>query len=293
MARSSISSWTRGVLTDAAETMAPRPKRFVVLGAGLAVTFVLHAVLGDARIAWAAAPLVLIAGLAGGIRSPLVIAAVAAAGHLAIDIVLGLDASEVLGAVIRSVVLLGAALVGMADQQSERQRTKALQRAYSEDPITGLLNVRAFYDELARLRTDGQGFTILLADIRGMRALNERYGHPTGTEAMRALAHVLRRVTGPRVRASRLGSDEVAVALVGEDRDRSRAVVDEIIARLHDEQVPLPGGKRFEVHAAYGVARFPEDGDDEVAVLRAADRAKERAKVAGLDRVGLADGEVL
>jgi diguanylate cyclase (GGDEF)-like protein len=131
-----------------------------------------------------------------------------------------------------------------------------------------------------------------LADIRGMRALNERYGHPTGTEAMRALAHVLRRSAGTEVIACRLGSDEVAVALIGEDRARCRSVVDQVMERLQQEQVTLPDGDHFEVHAAYGIARFPEDGADEVAVLRAADRAKERAKAAGLDRVGTADGSL-
>jgi GGDEF domain-containing protein len=55
--------------------------------------------------------------------------------------------------------------------------------------------------------------------------------------------------------------------------------------------VSLPDGEHFEVHAAYGIARYPEDGDDEVAVLRAADRAKERAKSGGLDEVDTASGE--
>jgi diguanylate cyclase (GGDEF)-like protein len=293
MARPTLSSWSRGVLRDVSLALAPRPMRFVSLGAGLAITMVLHYVLRDPRVAWAAVPIALLAGLAGGVRSPLVIAAIGVVGHLVVDLLLGVGANEVLGVVIRSIVLPGVALVGMANQMTEKQRDRAMYRAVSEDPVTGLLNVRAFYDELGRMRRSGEPFTILLADIRGMRALNERYGHPTGTEAMRALAQVLRRATGPQLRASRLGSDEVAVALVGEDRTRTRAVVDEIIGRLHDEQVPLPDGERFEVHAAYGVARFPEDGDDEVAVLRAADRAKERAKVAGMDRVGLADGEVL
>lgn len=165
-----------------------------------------------------------------------------------------------------------------------------MHRVISEDPVTGLLNVRAFYDELQRLRDDGAPFAILLADIRGMRGLNERYGHPTGTEAMRALAHVLRRSTGPEALASRLGSDEVAVALIGAEREDARRVVDAVISRLHDEQVSLPDGERFEVHAAYGVAHFPDDGEDEVAVLRAADRAKERAKAAGLDHLAFASG---
>jgi diguanylate cyclase (GGDEF)-like protein len=292
MARPTLSGRTRALLADAAEMLEDRPTRFTVLGVGLAITFGLHVWLGDPTIAWAAVPVALLAGLAGGDRSPLVVASIAAVGHLAIDVAQGVVSTELPGLVVRSVVLPAIALVGKAGQQIERQRDTAMHRVVSEDPITGLLNVRAFYDELAALRRSEQPFTILLADIRGMRALNERYGHPTGTEAMRALAHVLRRATGPDIHASRLGSDEIAVALVGDDRQRSQAVVDDVIARLHSELVTLPDGQRFEVHAAYGVARFPEDGIDEVAVLRAADRAKERAKVAGLDRVASADGEL-
>jgi diguanylate cyclase (GGDEF)-like protein len=292
MSRPSLPNRTRSLLLNAARRLGPRPVRFTVIGLGLTLTAGLHLVLGDPRIAWASIPLVLLAGLAGGVRSPLIIAGIAAAAHLAVDLRIGVAGSDVLGLAVRSLMLPGIGLVGMAGQQSERQRGQAMHRAASEDPVTGLLNVRSFYDHLGQLRADGEGFTILLADIRGMRALNERYGHPTGTEAMRALAHVLRRTAGPEVRASRLGSDEVAVALVGEDRERARSVIDKVIARLHDEQVTLPDGHRFEVHAAYGIARFPEDGPDEIAVLRAADRAKERAKTAGMDRVGTADGQV-
>ena len=293
MSRPTLSTRTRATLMDVAEALRSRRTRFITLGSGLALTFVLHASLGDARIAWLTVPVVLLAGLAGGTRSPLVIGVVAAVGHLMIDVALGITATDVLGLIARTTVLPGLALVGMAGHHVERQRDRAMQRAVSEDPVTGLLNVRTFYDELAHLRLSDQPFTILLADIRGMRALNEQYGHPTGTEAMRALAHVLRRSAGPAVLASRLGSDEVAVALVGTDRARCHQVIDDIVSRLHEEQVSLPDGARFEVHAAYGVARFPEDGDDEIAVLRSADRAKQRAKAAGMDRVGMANGEVV
>lgn len=265
--------------------------RIVVLAGTLALGLAAHLILGDPRLAWLAAPVALVGGLAGGVTVALVVAGIAAVGHLAVDLVAGIGANEVLGVALRTLVLPGLALVGAAGQHVERQRDTAMHRVVSEDPITGLLNVRAFYDELQRLRGEEEPFTILLADIRGMRALNERYGHPTGTEAMRALAHVLRRSTGPEALASRLGSDEVAVALVGDDRLQARRVVDAVVSRLKDEQVSLPGGQRFEVHAAYGVARYPEDGEDEVAVLRAADRAKERAKAAGLDHVALASGE--
>ncbi|MEX2550587.1 MAG: GGDEF domain-containing protein [Nitriliruptoraceae bacterium] len=292
MSRPTLSSRTRGILLAAAGRLEKRPVRFLVLGTALVATVVLHIVLEDPTIAWAVVPIALLAGLAGGHRSPLVVATIATIAHLAVDLALGVTSTEVLGLLVRSLALPALALVGMATQLLEQQRGTAMHRAVVEDPVTGLLNVRAFYDELARLRSEEQSFTIMLADIRGMRALNERYGHPTGTEAMRALAHVLRREAGADVLASRLGSDEMAVALVGDDRERTRSVIDGIIRRLHDEQVSLPDGDRFEVHAAYGVARYPEDGEDEVSVLRSADRAKERAKIAGLDKVGSADGAV-
>ena len=292
MSRPTLSSRTREVLISIATPLERRPVRFVVLGTSLAVVVSLHFALRDPTIAWASAPLVVVAGLAGGRRSPLVISSVAAASHLIVDLLLGIGTTQLPGILIRSLVLPALAAVGMATQLTERQRGTAMRRAVIEDPITGLLNVRAFYAELAQLRSEGQPFTILVADIRGMRALNERYGHPTGTEAMRALAHVLRREAGTDVLASRLGSDEMAVALIGDEQRRSREVISGIISRLRDEQVVLPDGDRFEVHAAYGLARYPDDGEDEVAVLRAADRAKEQAKVAGLDKVGSADGDV-
>lgn len=292
MGRPTLPGRTRSFLLTASEALEPRNTRFLTLGVVVLASLLAHYTLTDARVAWITAPFALVAGLAGGVGSALTLACIAAAGHLAVDLALGLGAHELLGVAIRTAVLPALALVGTAGRQTERQRDSAVQRSVNEDPVTGLLNVRAFYEALADLRLRGRPFTILLADIRGMRTLNETYGHPTGTEAVRALAHVLRRSTGPHAVASRLGSDEVAVTLVGDDQDRWQDIVQAVITRLHDEQVYLPDGGRFEIHAAYGVARYPEDGEDEVAVLRAADRAKERAKADGLDRAARADGAV-
>lgn len=293
MSRPTLADHSRNTLGRIADALDGPRQRVIALGGGTIVVIAAHALTGDGNLTFAAVPLVLLAGLAGSIRFTLIIAGISAVGHAVVDLVGTPSLSAAPGVVVRSIILLGVGVVGAIGTKMEQQREQALHRAVVEEPITGLLNVRAFYDELERLRDAGTPFAILLADIRGMKALNDRYGHPTGTEAMRALAHVLRRSAGPDVLASRLGSDEVAVALVGADRERCRAVVDKIVTRLHDEQVSLPDGERFEVHAAYGIARYPEDGADEVAVLRAADRAKEQAKDAGMDRVGTATGDVL
>lgn len=288
MARPTPADRTRLALRRAARALADPTTRAVVLGSGLVGNLGLHLLLRDTNLAWASAPLVLLAGLAGGVRTAIWIAAAVGVGHTFIDVAVLDQPIGPVGLLVRLVVLVGVALIGSVGALIEAQRDRAVERAIREDPVTGLLSVRAFYEALAELRHEGTDFTIVLADIRGMRALNERYGHPTGTEAMRALAHVLRRATGPQALVSRLGSDEMAVALIGDDREQSRRIVDEVIARLHEEQVSLPDGDRFEVHASYGIARYPEDGHDEVSVLRAADHAKQRAKDAGTDQVGTA-----
>jgi diguanylate cyclase (GGDEF)-like protein len=290
--RRSAVTRTRASLERLSDRLADTPSRITVFGGGVLVSLAAHAFVHPGAD-WLAAPLALIAGLVVGYRTALVVAAVLALGHLAIDVTVGIG-DETFGTegafsgLVRSLVLPFLALAGAAGAQLEQQRDRALYQAVSEDPVTGLLNVRVFYEEVDRLRADGTPFSVLLADIRGMRRLNDTYGHPTGTEAVRVIAHVLRRATGNDAPASRLGSDEVGVLLVGEDRERCRAVVADVIARLGRETVTLPDGDAFEVHAAYGIARWPEDGDDAVTLLRAAERAKEAAKARGLDEVGQA-----
>jgi diguanylate cyclase (GGDEF)-like protein len=283
---------TRASLERSVDRLQDRTTRIVVFGGGLLVSFAAHAFIHHGAD-WLSAPIALLAGIALVPRTALLVAGVAAVGHLGIDVVdavgnEGYGTDGLLSAVVRSAVLPFLALAGGAGAQLEAQRDRARHRAIREDPVTGLLNVRVFYDEVDRLRAAGTPFSVLLADIRGMRRLNDTYGHPTGTEAVRVLAHVLRRATGDGAAASRLGSDEVGVLLVGEDRDRCHAVVRDVISRLTRENVTLPDGETFEVHAAYGIARWPEDADDAVALLRAADRAKDRAKAKGLDEVGQA-----
>ena len=172
----------------------------------------------------------------------------------------------------------GAALIGVPG-------LTGMIRSATEDPVTGLLNVRAFYDGLARLRREGADFAVLLANVAGMSELNERYGHPMGTEALSALGHALRRSVKGRDLVARLGSDEVAIALVGADRDGAMAAASRLAELLAEEELHLPDGTRLEVHAYFGIATYPTDAEDEVELLRAADHAIVAAKRAGPDEV--------
>lgn len=289
MTRRDLSSRTRTQVTQLVAFLDRTGQRSTVLVGGIVLALALHATLGDARLAWLSVPVALMTGLSTTLRTALVVTGAIAVGHAAIDIgVVGVDYAELAGIAVRTLVLPLLALTGNLIAGLEQQRHRAMERVVSEDPVTGLLNVRIFYEELATRRAAGEPFTILLADLRGMRGLNDQYGHPTGTEAVRVLAHVLRRAAGRDGALARLGSDEIAVLLPGTERERAREIVAAAVERLDSEQVRLPDGTRFAVHASYGIAVFPEDGEDEVEVLSAAERVKEDAKPSGLDPIGVA-----
>jgi putative nucleotidyltransferase with HDIG domain len=86
-------------------------------------------------------------------------------------------------------------------------RVAALERAVSTDEVTGLLSraawIAAVGDDLAR----GRGGVVLLVDVEGLRALDERHGYASGNVILCEVGRIL----GPRGTAGRLGGDELAV----------------------------------------------------------------------------------
>lgn len=293
VARPDLTARTASQLVGLEAALRTRSRRIALTAAGLAVVVLLHALLGDARIAWLAVLFVGAAGLSGGHRFGLSAATASGAAHTLVDVVIGLGLADVLGVLARFGALLSVGLVAAVASRFEQQRDRALLRSATEDSVTGLLNVRTFYDALADLRAKNTPYAIVLADIAGMRQLNERYGHPMGTEAVRALGHVLRRNTKNGDLVARLGSDEVAIALIGADEPGAVQAAKRLAARLGEEVITLPDGRRFQVHAYFGVACFPTHAQDEVALLRQADHAVADAKERGPDEVGLpGDGAV-
>lgn len=248
-----------------------------------------HALLHAPDLAWVSAAAVATTALVVG-EAALVLAVVAAVIHLVVTVVVG-GPGWVGGPLVHGLGIVGLTALAAGTGVLLRRYEETRRRSQDEDAVTGLLNVRAFYDGLHDLRASGLAYAILLADIAGMRNLNERYGHPTGTEAMRALGHVLRRSTKSTDLVARLGSDEVAVALVGANRAGALQAARRLARLLADERVTLPDGTAFRVHAYYGIAASADLATDEVSLLRAADHAKVAAKLAGVDEIGVAADE--
>jgi diguanylate cyclase (GGDEF)-like protein len=139
------------------------------------------------------------------------------------------------------------------------------------DPLTGLSNYRTLINvmeaEIQRSGRTGRPFAILLLDLDGLKAINDRHGHLTGSRAICRLANVLRVHSRSMDTAARYGGDEFAVVLPEAGSEAATSVSRRICERLaKDGEVP-------HVTVSVGSAVFPRDGETIDALFNAADRA--------------------
>lgn len=113
-----------------------------------------------------------------------------------------------------------ANLIRFALEHEALQREMALQAR--TDPLTGLLNRRAFLEEIVRHaeRLDREELpgTLLFADLDNFKSVNDRLGHDIGDQVLQCTAALLRKVVRPSDLVARLGGDEFAVWLNGADQ---------------------------------------------------------------------------
>jgi diguanylate cyclase (GGDEF)-like protein len=156
------------------------------------------------------------------------------------------------------------------------------------DSLTGLANYRRLIHvletELDRSRRTNRPFSVILLDMDGLKAINDRYGHLTGSRALVRLGKILRSHSRAIDTAARYGGDEFALVLPEAGPDIANRVVSRIRERMAAE-VEFPA-----LSASAGVAAFPEDGDTPEKLLGAADRAlygmkKNRGGVQNLARI--------
>jgi diguanylate cyclase (GGDEF)-like protein len=145
-----------------------------------------------------------------------------------------------------------------------------ISRLAVSDSLTGLANHRELFDvlenEIQRSRRTGRQFAVLLFDLDGLKKINDKHGHLTGSRAIKRVGIALRGGSRAIDTPARYGGDEFALVLpeAGSQEAEQAAVriCDEI---MHDGEEPF-------ISVSVGQAVYPEDGVSIEQLLGAADR---------------------
>ena len=171
-----------------------------------------------------------------------------------------------------------------------------LMRESHTDYLTRIGNRRWFFEEGKRV-IEGRGtrgpIAVLAFDMDHFKAINDRYGHQTGDDVLRAFADISRGVIGPDAIFARLGGEEFAALVWSDDARRSQAL-GATVARTFAETISNGvHGLGIPATVSVGLAQFDDDMPELAHALSTADRALYRAKSLGGNRVEVAHATTL
>ncbi len=163
-------------------------------------------------------------------------------------------------------------IIGITHDITSRKEVEVtLRHDSTHDSLTGLYN-RAFFDEeLARL-TQSRMFplSLVMADINGLKTVNDTLGHEAGDNLIRLAARIILRAFRAEEIVARIGGDEFAVLLPETDS----AVAEEAVKRINDCQEIMSG----QLSIAFGIATA-ESKEELAEALKSSDERMYRDKL--------------
>jgi diguanylate cyclase (GGDEF)-like protein/PAS domain S-box-containing protein len=178
----------------------------------------------------------------------------------------------------------GDVFVSVQQNITDRKQLQLeLTRTSTHDSLTGLYN-RAFFDaELKRLQ-GGRHFpvSVVMADVNGLKNVNDTYGHAKGDLLLQRAANVLAESFRADDVVARIGGDEFAALLPDTDAETTKKVLGRIKSNIKKDN---KGKDDFQLSISFG-ARTAEDGQDLMSMLKKADQDMYQEKKKGNKSMG-------
>jgi diguanylate cyclase (GGDEF)-like protein len=201
------------------------------------------------------------------------------------------------GLILGAAAVTAVVLVRQVHVMKENARLMSrLQNLANVDPLTGLPNRRAFFEEAERLFEDpqlsGQRHSILMVDVDYFKDVNDTFGHRMGDRVLAAVAAGVKSQLRSADLVGRYGGDELVIALADCGGPAAFAVAERILAIVAATPVVTEDGV-VNITLSIGVAGA-DNGEGLLPLLARADLALYEAKRAGRAcvREFAADGNV-
>lgn len=174
-----------------------------------------------------------------------------------------------------------AVMGSMVDITERKQLEEALRSLSLTDELTGLYNRRGFSTlaerHLSIARRKGQDLLLVLADIDGLKAVNDTFGHAAGDQVVLDAASVLKGTYRRVDIIARIGGDEFTAFPVEAGPDSSEILINRLQENVakHNERYTRP----FRLSMSVGIGRIkPADCPNVQRLLAEADRELYRRK---------------
>lgn len=168
-----------------------------------------------------------------------------------------------------------------------------LVRLATTDPLTGVLNRRAFFDGAnAAVAQAGGGSPLaaIMIDIDHFKRINDQYGHARGDQTLCDVTRIMTTEAPAQAILGRLGGEEFALVVPNASLSDAAALAEKLRARTEALRHDLDN-VIFSMTCSFGVACW-RPGDMIDSLLKRADDALYRAKHSGRNRVIIADETV-
>lgn len=170
-------------------------------------------------------------------------------------------------------------IVDVTEEILEKQGIK-LER--DVDILTGLLNRRAYLDEMDRLFQHPENLGIaglLMVDLDNLKYTNDNWGHECGDELLAKSAKLLKSCKAPRQVVARLSGDEFLLLIYGADsQEEIQGYIDDLYTKMMETTLNVSTEETVPVRMSGGYVFYPEFAKDHRQMLNLADRTMYRVK---------------
>ena len=162
------------------------------------------------------------------------------------------------------------------DITRRKQAEKDLRYKTFHDNLTDLYNRRFFVEEMNRLDTARQlPLSIIIADINGLKIINDSLGHKKGDELIVKAAEILQQITREEDILARYGGDEFVILLPNTEAEKAREISQRIKAHSEKQE-----DEKLSISLGIGTATKNKIEQDIEEVLKKADNRMYQDKLA-------------